>query len=210
MGKPICHPYEPENMGLTYGTPIYHPCAVAMGTMFVPHGVLVENTKGPIWANPYYIHMGQKIMGPIYNPCAIAYGYHNGDTALHVAANWGYSSVVKLLLDTGASILLSKKGNTPLHACFLNQDLSYDHHRNVTVAFMMTHPNIVSIKNSDGKTVIDLYEESECRKYETEHRCLQKEELLLILKGGQFPVIDFTPSGKKIFVLLLCLRWCKH
>ncbi|XP_033100057.1 ankyrin repeat domain-containing protein 27-like [Anneissia japonica] len=122
----------------------------------------------------------------------------NGDTALHVAAYWGYSSVVKLLLDTGASILLSKKGNTPLHACFLNQNLSYDHHRNVTVAFMMTHSNIVSIKNSDGKTVIDLHEESECRRYETEHRCLQKEELLLILKGGQFPVINFTPSGSTV------------
>ncbi|XP_033096709.1 uncharacterized protein LOC117100984 [Anneissia japonica] len=124
--------------------------------------------------------------------------YWYGETALHTAAYWGYSSVVKLLLDTGASIRQSKNGNTPLHACFLNQDLSYDHHRNVTVALMMTDPSIISIKNNDGKTVLDLYEECECKRYETERGCLQKEELLLILKGGQLPAIDFTPSESAI------------
>ncbi|XP_033111650.1 uncharacterized protein LOC117112651 [Anneissia japonica] len=123
----------------------------------------------------------------------------DGGTALHAAAFLGYASVVKLLLDYGALVLQTKDGNTPLHSCFLNQRLSYDQHRKVTVAFMITgHRDIVSIKNSKGKTAINLYKEHKSQKYETKRRSEQKEELLNILKGGSLPDINFKPTGRSI------------
>lgn len=52
--------------------------------------------------------------------CRLNVQNDKGDTALHIAARWGYEGIMEVLLENGASTLLHNKANqSPLH-CALN------------------------------------------------------------------------------------------
>lgn len=57
----------------------------------------------------YYDHM-----------CRLDVQNDKGDTALHMAARWGYEGIIQVLLENGASTdLLNRNKDSPLH-CALN------------------------------------------------------------------------------------------
>lgn len=56
--------------------------------------------------------------------CRLNIQNDKGDTALHIAARWGYEGIMEVLLENGASTLLQNKANqSPLH-CALNSRVS--------------------------------------------------------------------------------------
>ncbi|XP_071950050.1 uncharacterized protein [Antedon mediterranea] len=110
-------------------------------------------------------------------------------TPLNLAAQNGHTDVCTILLKAGDKLdLPDNDGETPLMCA-----AAFGHVR--TCMYLIKVGADVNHLNHYGKSVIDLYNENECKKYDNELRAGQKAEIIDILKGGPLPDIDIeTPD----------------
>jgi ankyrin repeat protein len=86
----------------------------------------------------------------------------DGNTPLHYAAALGFDKIIKLLLDSGASINISGKDqNTPLHMSCENGSLK-------SVKLLLERDANINAENADGKRPITIAVEEEHLKVVTE------------------------------------------
>ncbi|XP_033119905.1 uncharacterized protein LOC117119199, partial [Anneissia japonica] len=91
-------------------------------------------------------------------------------------------------------------GQTPLHYCLKNEWLTHEQHKEVAI-LNISFGASVTIKDVDGKTPLDLYDENECKGYEETTRSKKKQDLKELLEKLSTPseILARGPDAVKAF-----------
>ncbi|XP_033109293.1 uncharacterized protein LOC117110638 [Anneissia japonica] len=123
-----------------------------------------------------------------------------GATILHfLAVNARVSAMRRVLEKTNENINTQDMfGRTPLHCC-LEEKLTHEQHKEVAI-LNITFGASLTIKDMDGKTPLDVYDDNECE-YEETTKTKKKEELKELLKELSIPseILARGPEAVKAF-----------
>ncbi|XP_033103766.1 uncharacterized protein LOC117106506 [Anneissia japonica] len=121
-----------------------------------------------------------------------------GSTILNLLAFFARVSAMRCVLErTNKNINTQDDfGRTPLHDCLGDWGMlsSYEEHRQTAIC-LITYGASAAIKNKDGKTPLDVYDENECKRYEDTTRKKKKKELRDLLEE----VLARGPDAVKAF-----------
>ncbi|XP_033126242.1 uncharacterized protein LOC117124203 [Anneissia japonica] len=126
----------------------------------------------------------------------------DGFTILHYLVAYARVSAMRRVLEKTNKKINTKDyiiGQTPLHCC-LQRRLTHEQHKEVAIC-LITFGASVTIKDDNGKTPLDFYDENKCKGYEETTRSEKKLDLKELLEKLSTPseILARGPDAVKAF-----------